>query len=86
MSAEDEFPNLEVLKSLGGPARPLYTAHTTHFGISIWDEYAKAALGGLLTNPVITSSLGGREIVARAAGNYADMMLSERRKRQETGK
>jgi len=76
----------------GGPAFPVQS--TTHLeypsicGQTIWDEYAKAALIGILAGAERTIYAGGgsapdsdHDDAAKDAADYADAMIKERAKR-----
>jgi hypothetical protein len=73
------FPQLEVEAVAG---REIVT--TSKGGMSIWDEYAKAAITGYLawSPPTDGGTRLKPETVAEYAADIADAMIAEREKRR----
>ena len=51
-------------------------------GMSLWDEYAKAAMNALILAWTNEDHQASSENVADAAADYADAMIAEREKRR----
>jgi hypothetical protein len=55
-------------------------------GMTVWDEYAKAAMTGYLASWPEQQPISDPVAVGTSIGHIADAMLAERQKRMEDGK
>jgi len=62
----------------GGPAFPVNTECFHNEGMTLWDYFAAAALGGLVAG--LDMNISDTQI-AEYSANFADAMLAEREKR-----